>query len=76
MPKTTTLVNLDAMIKREDFAVSTGDDYSSYDNVATISIREFTDAGLIGRALRKPDFQRETNHWRPRAGLLVTRVLC
>lgn len=65
MAKATTLVNLDAMIKREDFAASGSDSTSSYENVQTISLREFTDGGLIGPSLRKPDFQRETNHWRP-----------
>lgn len=58
------LVNLDALIRREDFAaVETGS--SSFDNVATISVRDFTQGGLIGPSLRKPDFQRETNHWVP-----------
>lgn len=65
MSKTTSLVNLDAMIKREDFAASNGDSASSHENVQTISLREFTEGGLIGPSLRKPDFQRETNHWRP-----------
>lgn len=65
MSKTTSLVNLDAMIKREDFAASGGEDLTSHENVQTISLREFTDGGLIGPNLRKPDFQRETNHWRP-----------
>lgn len=38
---------------------------SSSENVSTISIRDFTKEGLIGKNLRKPDFQRETNHWTP-----------
>lgn len=58
------LVNLDAMIKREDFATQDVD-AASYENVATISLRDFTSGGLIGPSLRKPDFQRETNHWSP-----------
>lgn len=58
------LVNLDAMIKREDFATS-GVESSSFENVSTISLRDFTKGGLIGPSLRKPDFQRETNHWSP-----------
>jgi hypothetical protein len=58
------LVNLDAMIKREDFAAS-GAESSSFENVSTISLRDFTKGGLIGPSLRKPDFQRETNHWSP-----------
>ena len=58
------LVNLDAMIKREDFAAADAES-SSFENVSTISLRDFTKGGLIGPSLRKPDFQRETNHWAP-----------
>lgn len=58
------LVNLDAMIKREDFATSEAES-ASFENVSTISLRDFTKGGLIGPSLRKPDFQRETNHWSP-----------
>lgn len=58
------LVNLDAMIKREDFAASE-DEKSAFDMVPSISLRDFTSGGLIGTILRKPDFQRETNHWAP-----------
>lgn len=65
MSKATNLVNLDAMIKREDFAASGNENTSSYEQVQTISLREFTEGGLVGPSLRKPDFQRETNHWRP-----------
>jgi transcription termination factor NusB len=52
------------MIKREDFAASDAES-SSFENVSTISLRDFTKGGLIGPSLRKPDFQRETNHWGP-----------
>jgi len=58
------LVNLDAMILREDFALADGD-VSLYEKVHTISLRDFTQGGLMGPNLRKPDFQRETNHWMP-----------
>lgn len=64
MSQRTNLVNLDAMIKREDFATE-GVDSSSFENVSTISLRDFTKGGLIGPNLKKPDFQRETNHWTP-----------
>lgn len=57
------LVNLDALIKREDFAAS--DELSTFETVNTISLRDFTPGGLIGPSLRKPDFQRETTHWVP-----------
>jgi len=58
------LVNLDAMIKREDFA-ALGVQSATFDTVNTISLRDFTPGGMIGPSLRKPDFQRETNHWTP-----------
>lgn len=58
------LVNLDAMITRADFASDQSSE-SSFENVSTISVRDFTQGGLIGPSLRKPDFQRETNHWSP-----------
>ena len=58
------LVNLDAMIARSDFATQEADD-KVFENVSTISLRDFTRGGLIGPNLRKPDFQRETNHWSP-----------
>lgn len=64
MVKRTNLVNLDAMIKRADFATQEGDE-AIFENVSTISLREFTKGGFIGPNLRKPDFQRETNHWTP-----------
>lgn len=58
------LVNLDAMIKREDFAVAE-DERDSFDLIKDISVRDLTPSGLIVPILRKPDFQRETNHWDP-----------
>jgi len=63
MAKSQFLVNLDAMITRADFAQTTGNDNSS-EIIDRISIADFT-TGLTGRLLRKPDFQRETNHWTP-----------
>ncbi|WP_060513436.1 DUF262 domain-containing protein [Pseudomonas sp. NBRC 111124] len=58
------LVNLDAMIARADFAIADAD-AALFENVATISLREFSSGGMMGPNLRKPDFQRETNHWTP-----------
>jgi len=58
------LVNLDAMIVREDFAAQSNAD-QTYDMVQSISLRDFTPGALVGPNLRKPDFQRETNHWTP-----------
>lgn len=52
------------MIRRADFAQKSNHT-NAYENISTISIRDFTKEGLIGPNLRKPDFQRETNHWNP-----------
>lgn len=59
------LVNLDAMITREDFAAKSSQSSPHYDKQDKISVRDFTAEGLLGSLLRKPDFQRETNHWTP-----------
>ena len=59
------LVNLDAMIRREDFAVNDSNMTTSFDQISTISVRDFGQNGLLALSLRKPDFQRETNHWTP-----------
>ncbi len=58
------LVNLDAMIKREDFAAGDGDN-SSFETINNISVRDLVSGGFTMPILRKPDFQRETNHWTP-----------
>lgn len=59
------LVNLDAMIRRADFALAEGDVSSSFDSLATVSLRDLAPGSLLPASLRKPDFQRETNHWTP-----------
>jgi hypothetical protein len=58
------LVNLDAMIKREDFAAG-DEENSSFETINNISVRDLVSGGFIMPVLRKPDFQRETNHWTP-----------
>lgn len=58
------LVNLDAMIARADFAQTT-DNNISYESKSNISIQDLASDGLLKDILRKPDFQRETNHWTP-----------
>ena len=58
------LVNLDAMIKRADFA-HTEDDSASFETFNSIPARELVSGSPIVALLRKPDFQRETNHWTP-----------
>lgn len=57
-------VILDALIKREDFAETAGDQQSS-EPVNSLSIESLASGGMISGLLRKPDFQRETNQWTP-----------
>lgn len=64
MTRRSNLVNLDAMIKRADFSLS-NDDSLNYEQFNTIPARELVSGALTGSILRKPDFQRETNHWTP-----------
>lgn len=56
-------VNLDAMIPREDLAVI--DQEYDLDLLNSFSISHLAPNAPILRLLRKPDFQRETNHWKP-----------
>jgi hypothetical protein len=57
-------VILDAMIRREDFAAA-GDPSGSAEPIKTLSIQSISSTGMLVPLLRKPDFQRETNHWTP-----------
>ncbi|WP_416795833.1 DUF262 domain-containing protein [Ciceribacter azotifigens] len=57
-------VTLDAMIHRDDFAVI-GPPLNSAEPIRTLSIENVTSSGMLVPLLRKPDFQRETNHWSP-----------
>ena len=66
MASKSNLVNIDAMIDRADFALNKRKKAVTFENAATISIRDFLpSSGLMGGSLKKPDFQRETNHWSP-----------
>lgn len=58
------LVNLDALIKRADLALKDVNK-SSYETFASIPARELKSGNGIAALLKKPDFQRETNHWSP-----------
>jgi len=63
------------MIPREDFALLTTEPAASHEQISSISVRDFQPSiGLIGPSLRKPDFQRETNHWDP--GQVVSLLEC
>ena len=59
------LVNLDAMILREDFALQSKSTSPTFDGITAISVQNFLPGNFIALILRKPDFQRETNHWTP-----------
>ncbi len=54
-------VNLDAMIPRADFAIE-GED-RTLDLFSNFPISNLDQGSPIRTLLRKPDFQRETNHW-------------
>ncbi|MEN0038799.1 MAG: DUF262 domain-containing protein [Cellvibrio sp.] len=64
MASKSNLVNLDAMIKRADFA-SEDNDATTFETFNSIPARELASGNPIVSLLRKPDFQRETNHWAP-----------
>lgn len=54
---------LDALIKREDFEINKDIDVPISDMKSTLSIPDLEYNSFFFRALRKPDFQRETNDW-------------
>ena len=56
-------VDLDAMIPREDFGVL--EETFALDLMSDFPIRHLLKDAPVLKLLRKPDFQRETNHWSP-----------
>lgn len=56
-------VTLDAMIPREDFAIS--NDQFELELFRDFPVSNLASDSPILKLLRKPDFQRETNHWTP-----------
>ncbi len=56
-------VVLDALISRADFAQQ--HEAPNIDLVNTLSIDQISGNSPFLKLLRKPDFQRETNHWTP-----------
>jgi hypothetical protein len=66
-------VNLDALIKREDFSVSGPGEAPKK---TSIQIRQLEAADFFYESLRKPDFQRDTEEWDPKtvAGLIRTFI--
>jgi hypothetical protein len=55
------IVNLDALIPREDFEVMA--EQTNSQPIQTIQIRDLEHNTFFYNAIRKPDFQRETNEW-------------
>src|SRR5271157_4345635 len=56
-------VDMDAMIPREDFSVA--QETYVLDLIKDFPITNLKDDSPVLKLLRKPDFQRETNHWHP-----------
>jgi hypothetical protein len=65
-------VSLDAMIPRADFGIADDTANLSGELIRDFPINHLTSESPILKLLRKPDFQRETNHWSPEQ--LVTFV--
>src|SRR5215216_7360147 len=60
----THLVNLDALIQREDFE-SSPDAAGTLGNEPLFKLEELERGKMFFAVLRKPDFQRDTNNWSP-----------
>jgi hypothetical protein len=63
MPKN--LVNLDALIKREDFEVRGDAPPPPSELRPAVDVAQLEPGSLFHQVLRKPDFQRETSDWDP-----------
>ncbi|MCF4138832.1 ParB/RepB/Spo0J family partition protein [Streptomyces sp. Tue 6430] len=62
----THMVNLDALIPREDFETVTSEPSTQPSILsATLKITDLEKESFIYNVLRKPDFQRETANWNP-----------
>jgi hypothetical protein len=60
-----TLVNLDALIPREDFEATSDDSATPALLTTTMKISDLGAENITYTVLRKPDFQRETANWTP-----------
>jgi len=58
-------VNLDALIRREDFEVENVSSSRTGTDTMTIRLEDLKKDSFFFSAIRKPDFQRETNEWGP-----------
>lgn len=64
-PMAKQLVNLDALIIREDLHRQPEDTVSPASKARDIKVSDLTSDSLMLQSLRKPDFQRETASWSP-----------
>ena len=69
-----TFVNLDALIRREDFEVKNPTPQHPSQLTATFKVSDLEPASVTFQTLRKPDFQRETASWEPEK--IVELVRC
>jgi hypothetical protein len=69
-------VNLDALIRREDFEIENPPNSSTGTDTTTIRLEDLKKTAFFFSAVRKPDFQRETSEWSPEkiAGLIESYV--
>lgn len=84
--KMSKVVNLDALIQREDFLATKGVDEAGLGGKSEITLTDLTKGASFFLTLRKPDFQRETAAWTPEAvrdfikafidGDLIPAVIC
>jgi hypothetical protein len=71
------LVNLDAMIQRADFAVIDNNQMAQNKKLKElITLPDLEKESLFFPNLRKPDFQRETNHWAPEQIVSLIKCFC
>jgi hypothetical protein len=69
-----TKVILDALIPREDFDIKDESITAVNRNVQTMSITDLDYNSFMYSAIKKPDFQRETNEWTPEK--IYQLILC
>jgi len=60
-----TKVVLDALIPRQDFDLKDESGVAVTRNVLTMSVNDLDYNSFMYSAIKKPDFQRETNEWTP-----------
>ena len=70
------MVNLDALIRREDFTVTSTQKTNALSQDTKMKIVELEVSSLWFKWLRKPDFQRTTAQWSPeKVGRDLLRVM-